>query len=216
MSPRESRHPLPPVGPWREEHRLVADVGSFRIAFQVGYHVIPGSMAAVAGFAAAIVEPAGGEVGLTGPAVISATDLAVPARGWELRGPGIWVDNVCETPLVHWSYGLEAFGVVVDDPAELLGRGFGDRTALGWELEFEAAEEGRTEPVTTGDPGAARWQRGTVHGILLVGAASVEVEGPGLRSHRWGDGAHPPATEAPPEAPAIALPTPDGVWWVPS
>ena len=40
------------------------------------------------------------------------TDLALPRRfgELELRGSGVWADHICEDPLVHWSYGLEAFG----------------------------------------------------------------------------------------------------------
>ena len=45
----------------------------------------------------------------------------------------------CEQPLDHWTVGLEAFGLAFDDPGEVLGRGHGDRAALGLDLEWETA-----------------------------------------------------------------------------
>ena len=51
---------------------------------------------------------------------------------------------MCEEPGRRWTYGLEAFALAVDDPAELLGRGYGHRVPLGWELEFEAPADART------------------------------------------------------------------------
>ncbi|MGH9180803.1 MAG: hypothetical protein ACRDY5_03690, partial [Acidimicrobiales bacterium] len=50
-------------------------------------------------------------------------DLDLPRRpgSRQLRGPGLWADANCETPHAHWSVGLEAFGVALDDPDEALG-----------------------------------------------------------------------------------------------
>ena len=74
------------------------------------------------------------------PIVIADVGAPPPNPGLEVRTSGLWADHVCESPYEHWSYGLEAFALALDDPAELLGRGFGDRVPLGWELEFEATE----------------------------------------------------------------------------
>lgn len=113
--------------------------------------------------------------------VVVESDIEAPAYGWELRASGLWAEQVCETALDHWSYGLEAFGLVVQDPAELLGRGYGDRQAVGWELEFE-------------QPASAEWdddglvgfhQDGIVHGLLLDETGERPFNGVGRRSHWW-------------------------------
>ncbi len=123
------------------------------------------------------------------PVVIDDGDLTVPDRLLELRTSGLWVEFVCETPYEHWSYGLEAFGLAIDDGGELLGRGYGHRTPLGWELEFES------EPALVASLGPAGYrQTGRVHGLLLFapdgspggGGAAVELAGPALRHHWWG------------------------------
>ncbi len=207
----DRRRPIPPNGPWHEEHRIVALLasaeGPLRVAFQIGYHRLAAErpeavfVAAILGWGAR-------------PVAIAAPDLDVPARGWEVRGPGIWADHISETTAVHWSYGLEAFGVAIDDPVELLDRGFGDRVALGWELDFESSAD---VPAGGGEPAAGRWWSGELHGLVLIGRDRIEVAGPALRSHRWGEGAHPSSTagRAGDEG-SVALPTPDGVWWIPS
>ena len=153
------------------------------------------------------------------PLVIVDNDVESPGRGWELRSPGLWADHVCEQPDEHWSYGLEAFALAIDDPAELLGRGYGQRTPLGWELEFEAS----ARPRPTGPRSVC--QAGIVHGLLLGPGRQIEIEGQALRGHAWdqpddehqagallgqslgGDGGDDVVSE-------VALPTVDGVWWV--
>jgi hypothetical protein len=99
--------------------------------------------------------------------------------GLELRGEGLWADHTCETPLEHWTVGLEAFAVAFDDPAEALGRERGDRVPLGFDLEWEAEEPAWPAP------GGYR-QPSFVSGDVLVGAERIGVEVPGFRSHWWG------------------------------
>src|SRR5262245_20022822 len=36
----------------------------------------------------------------------------------EIRAPGLWAEPVCETAFEHWSVGLEAMAVALDDPTE--------------------------------------------------------------------------------------------------
>lgn len=146
------------------------------------------------------------------PIVIAENDMPVPDRHWEFRTSGLWVDNICETPLVHWSYGLEAFGLAIDEPTELLGRGYGDRVPLGWELEFESMPEFYVDGR----------QVGRVDGELLFGDGSAPLTGPAVRRHIWGPPERsdatvtaltgPVAVETPPVE--VALPTREGVWWV--
>jgi hypothetical protein len=171
------------------------------LATQVGHHP---SLARFA-FHAAVLE--GGQL----PLVICDWDVPSPATGWELRTSGLWADHVCESPFEHWSYGLEAFALAVDDPAELLGRGYGQRAPLGWELEFEAS----SAPVAIGDE--SYWQPGVGHGVVLLAGRQIEVEGRAARAHRWGSGAFPVddgLDDGTPPRAEVALPTPGGVWWV--
>lgn len=120
------------------------------------------------------------------PLVIVESEIEAPDRLWEFRTSGLWVDTICETPYVHWSYGLEAFALAIEDPEEMLGRGYGDRVPLGWELEFES----EPDRVVAEASGTAFTQIGHAHGLLLL-AAGVERElaGRALRQHWWGDDA---------------------------
>ncbi len=181
-------------------------------------------------FQAAVIEP------FQLPLVIAEHDIAGPARGWELRAPGLWAETVCEEPGRRWTYGLEAFALGVDDPAELLGRAFGHRVPLGWELEMEADDAGRHEM----GPGLVDTvtQPGVGRGLLLFADRRLEIEGPALRrawtvSRQPGgepgdDGVRPgpdgvdgpPAGEGSADTDpddllmAVGLPSPAGVWWV--
>ena len=113
-------------------------------------------------------------------------DVAAPRSptSREIRSEGLWADVNCETPHDHWSLGLEAFGVSLDDPDEALGAERGDRTGLGLDLEWEAAA-----PVL-GGPGSYG-QACAVHGEILVGGGggpveTIAFEGSGWRRHAWG------------------------------
>lgn len=177
-------------------------------------------------------------IGLGPPIVISELEGTTPGQGLELRTSGLWIDIVCEQPFRHWSYGLEAFALAVDDPAELLGRSFGHRVPLGWELEFESEDEPQWlgPPIESTEPPAfgAYRQLGQTHGLLLTADGEWPVEGRAVRSHAWGRTALPtesilagsggpapgPSGMAPPDpsgaapGPAVALPGLDDVWWV--
>lgn len=114
-------------------------------------------------------------------------DVAAPRSptSREIRADSLWADVNCETPFDHWSLGLEAFGVALDDPDEALGDERGDRTGLGLDLEWEAVGG-----VRGGDPAYA--QPCAVHGEILVGAGreveTIALDGYGWRRHAWGDG----------------------------
>lgn len=99
----------------------------------------------------------------------------------ELGASWLWADLVCETPLEHWTVGLEAFGVALDDPTESYRSGRGDRTALGFDLEWEML--GPATPLA----GAAGYHLPClVHGQVLIGPEVIDFEGWGSRSHAWG------------------------------
>jgi hypothetical protein len=117
--------------------------------------------------------------------VVRDGEAPVPAApGLELRAPGLWADHTCETPLEHWTIGLEAFALAFDDPADAIGREMGDPVALGFDLEWEAEEPAWDAP------GGYR-QPCVVSGDVLVGAERIVIEVSGFRSHRWGPGPPP-------------------------
>lgn len=103
--------------------------------------------------------------------------------GLDLRAEGLWTSLTCETPLEHWSIGLESFGVALEDPAEALLSGRGDRIALGLDLEWETLG-----PVTDASHPHGYHLACLVHGEVLVGAEVIAFEGWGGRSHVWGSG----------------------------
>ena len=105
-------------------------------------------------------------------------DIRLPRSpaSWGIRAEGLWADMNCETPFEHWSYGLEAFGLALDDPAH---DELGDRIALGFDLEWEASG-----PVDGGEGSYS--QPGIVHGEILVGAEAIAFDGSGVRRHTWG------------------------------
>lgn len=114
--------------------------------------------------------------------VLLETEAPLPRRAHdlELRTSGLWADHVCETPLVHWSVGLEAFAVGLDDPTEAWGAFRGDRVPLGFDLEWEHDAGGRV----AGAGHDVFWS--LVTGEVLVGQDSYDLTGHGWRGHRWG------------------------------
>jgi hypothetical protein len=102
-----------------------------------------------------------------GVLVVRDHEVLLPRQGLEIRADGLWAELTCETPREHWTFGLESFGVRLDDPVDALRAGgeIGDRVAVGLDLEWE---------VGAGGPPA-----GIVHGDVLVGRARFELDGSG-------------------------------------
>lgn len=109
-------------------------------------------------------------------------EAPVPRTGsLDLRCEGLWTDFVCEEPLEHWSVGLEAFGVALDEPADALRDLRGERIGVGFDLGWE----------TVGEASGARRGDGyhldcDVAGEVLVGDEVVTFDGWGSRHHTWG------------------------------
>ena len=127
-----------------------------------------------------------------GPPLVAVRDDEVPppsGRPLEVRAPGLWTELVCETPLEHWTVGLEAFGVALDDPLEAWRAERGDPWALGLDVEWEAAAACSWWP----GPGEAGGPTGysqpcLVSGDVLVGDRRLTLDGAGgVRVHLWGD-----------------------------
>ena len=124
------------------------------------------------GFVQLVVHPAadrswfwaylvGAELG-----VISVRDHEVPngrrPEALTVRADGLWAELVCATPDDHWTIGLEAFGVRLDDPADGLRGEVGERLAVGLDLE---------------------WEEGAVFGEILLGTDRIEFDGTGTFVH---------------------------------
>lgn len=130
--------------------------------------------------------------GLITPRYVAVRDheVPLPRAGLEIRADGLWGELVCETPLDHWSIGLEAFGIAYDDPADAWGDEWGERMAVGLDLEWEASAEPSGLPPAgppPGPDGIGYAQPGRVHGEILVGPSTrIEFDGTGFRSRASG------------------------------
>jgi hypothetical protein len=134
----------------------------------------------VAWFCAHLVLP-----DLPGPVVVRDHEVALPRQGLEVRAEGLWAELWCETPLEHWTYGLEAFGVRLDDPHDALTSERGERVAVGLDLEWE---EGAPCHARGPDwPVRGLVQAGAVHGEVLLGRSRFELDAWGERRHSWGE-----------------------------
>jgi hypothetical protein len=96
------------------------------------------------------------------PVAVIEPEARAPAAGRSLRAEGLWL-SVTEESAGHWSVGLEAFGLELDDPDDV----FGVPVAVGLDLEWED------------DPDASSCR---VTGEVLVGDVSISIDGRGARS----------------------------------
>jgi hypothetical protein len=176
----EGTHPAGPEPLWGESYYMdfTADDGSLGGYVRIGRYPNLGP-AGVVWYWACIVGPDRKLV------TVIDHEVAFPKsyESLEVRADGLWADHNVETPLEHFSLGLESFGVRLDDPADTYHGAQGERTPLGLDLEWE----------TDGIP--FRWPQGVdryeipcrVHGEILVGNERIEFEGPGQRDHSWGE-----------------------------
>lgn len=116
--------------------------------------------------------------------VVRDHDAPLPSggqSGLEVRTEGLWAELTCEQPHEHWSVGMEAFGVALEQPEEGYQGERGERVAVGFDLEWEAA----AAPFVY--PGTARYEQScVVHGEVLIGRERFELAGPAQRDHSWG------------------------------
>lgn len=133
--------------------------------------------AAATRFLAAVLRPG------TDPVVVIDHDLPLATGAFEFRAPAVWVELVCETPLEHWTVGLEAFGLALDEREIATPASFGDRVPVGLDLDVETVAAPRPAP-----GGFA--VDVSVQGEVLVAADAYEIVALGTRRRRW-DGSRP-------------------------
>jgi hypothetical protein len=97
--------------------------------------------------------------GVDGIVAVRDHEVPPPRQGLEIRAEGLWAEFWCETPGEHWTFGLEAFGIRLDDAGDGLREGgeIGERIAVGLDLEWEVGN--------------------IVHGGVLVGRARIAIDG---------------------------------------
>ncbi|MBA2283788.1 MAG: hypothetical protein H0W25_21480 [Acidimicrobiia bacterium] len=100
----------------------------------------------------------------------------------EVRSNGLWAEHIGTHPLERWQVANEAQGVTIDSPAEAYRPGgpHGDLVPMALDLEWETDGEPYHYGHTT------RYEVPcTVHGEVLLGTESFEVDGHGQRDHSW-------------------------------
>jgi len=120
----------------------------------------------------------------SGPVVVRDHEVPLPRQGLEIRAEALWAELWCETPLEHWTYGLEAFAVALDDPADALTGEIGERVPIGLDLEWEV--DGAIHALPDDWPTHAYFEPGIVHGEILLGRERLEFDARGEHQRRWG------------------------------
>ena len=119
-----------------------------------------------------------------GPVVVRDHEVPLPRQGLEIRAEGLWSELWCETPLDHWTCGLEAFAVRLDEPDDALTGEIGERIAIGLDIEWEAGAVVHAHPDDW--PVAGYVIPGIVHGDVLLGRERFELDARGEYHRSWG------------------------------
>jgi hypothetical protein len=153
----------------------------------------------VAWYWAYLLRPGGG------PVVVRDHEVTLPrAAALEIRADSLWSELVCETRGEHWSIGLEAFGVRLDEADDALHGEIGERIALGFDFEWETTGE----PYTSEVAGVVyEEQPGVVSGEVLLGRDRLPLDTVGRFEHSVGS----LVTSEP--APRSTVAWDDGSWW---
>jgi hypothetical protein len=124
-------------------------------------------------------------------------DITVRADPFIVKGEALWAEHSRDAPMEQWSIGNETYAVALDDPADALGRAYGERTAIAFDIEWGATGPPFSCP---GDPVRevsvlggvpldidGYLQEGIMHGsIEVLGQPTIHLPGlPARRWHRW-------------------------------
>jgi hypothetical protein len=180
MARSSEEYPLPPgPEPWWADAWEIDFVADSGLAGFVRLALLPGQ--GVAWWWTSLLTPR--------LVAVRDHEVPLPRTGLEVRADGLWGELICETPLEHWSIGLEAFGVGYDDPADAWGDEWGERLPVGLDLEWEATGgPGEFTPTgpRPGPDGVAFSHPVRVHGEVLVGPDRFPISGSGFRSRASG------------------------------
>ena len=197
IAPRdEGRHPPANDSNWVEVWQFDAVQADGSIALAIEFMLWPQHKRVA--FHASVIR--------AGEPLISLVELEAPAPkhpSLEVRAPGLWTEVGIQTPLEHMTVDIEAFAVALDEAGDVFAGAYGIRTALGCELEWETAEQTGEAPSGAGARSYAL--PCIVHGELLIDEQTIEIDGWGWRTHRWGS---PSASD---RAPMLGR-TGDGTW----
>ena len=95
------------------------------------------------------------------------------------KAEAFWAEYTCESPFEQWTVGNETYAVELDDPAEGLGRAYGEAVPIASDLEWYATERAVTIPFGYSQTGVLMGDIETVKGVLTV------PEMRSVRTHRW-------------------------------
>ncbi len=123
-----------------------------------------------------------------GTVSVRAHDVPIPrTESLLMRSEGLWCELICETPMEHWSIGVEAFGVLLDEPLDSYRGEIGTRLPVGLDLEWEACAPVYDYEYPPEYPAMHYQHAGIVHGEILLGDRSIAFDGFGERDHSYGD-----------------------------
>jgi hypothetical protein len=95
------------------------------------------------------------------------------------KAEAFWAEYTCESPFEQWTVGNETYAVELDDPAEGLGRGYGNAVPIASDLEWYATERANVIPHGHVQHGVLMGDIETERGVVTV------PETRSMRTHRW-------------------------------
>lgn len=105
--------------------------------------------------------------------------------GLEIKPPEMWADHVCDVAFRQWSIGNEAHGVLLDDPASVWQRPYGDRVPVTFDIEWYSIADPQplTPPVLPGVHGYT--QQGEHDSVIELTEGVLRLAGRCVRVHQW-------------------------------
>lgn len=95
------------------------------------------------------------------------------------KAEAFWAEYTCESAFEQWTVGNETYAVELDDPAEGLGRSYGNAVPIASDLEWYATERATLIENGYSQAGVLMGDIETVNGVVTV------PEVVSVRTHRW-------------------------------